>query len=417
MSQFDYKAIDPNGRFINGSSESTSLDSLVDQLHEQGLFLVQGRARRPRTAAVIPASIAPRAAPAPAAPLKRRGKVHLKEIAVFTSQLSVMVRTALPLLEALDVLARQKSSAALRAVLVEVATAVRTGKPLSEAFGSHPEIFDEVYLSLLSAGESSGKLTTMLERLSDHLQFKVRLAEKVRSALIYPAIVVTAAVAVVAFLALYVLPTFIDVFNQFELVLPLATRLLLGASQAARAGWLYILVASIATAWWARRWARSPAHARLLQIHQINMPILGELLRNISMTRSFRTLAALIEAGIPILRALKLAQASAGNAVFHELFEKIYNSAQEGRGLAVALADSPHVPDYVVNLVDTGEKTGTLPEVLGRIADMYEAETDAAVKNLISALEPIFIVGLGLAVGAMAVAVFMPMFDLAQGIK
>ncbi len=416
MPLFQYKAVDDKGKAVSGSSNAQSLESLADVLKGQGLFLTEGSVveeqvpakPEPSASASFVEAVSQMAGPA---------KVSPKDLAIFTTQLSVMVRTALPILESLEILARQNKNPAFKAVLQELSRRVREGQPLSTAFSRHPEVFDQIYISLLAAGEASGKLDVMLERLSAHLEFRVQLNQKVRAALLYPTIVVMTAVAVVAFLVVFILPTFMEVFSQFDIALPLPTRILILVSESVRKGWVLWLLGILVGWWYIRRWLTDPTHTKMVHTLQLKIPVAGELVRNIVMTRVLRTLGALTASGVPILKALKLAQASADNVVFHELLGRVFDNVREGKGLTPALAGSHYVPDAVIGMIATGEKTGTLPEVLNKIAGFYEAETDSSIKNLFSAMEPIFVILLGLVVGAIAVSVLLPMFDLAQGIE
>lgn len=416
MPLFHYKAVDGKGKSVAGSSEARSPESLADILNGQGLFLTEA------TAAEGKAPPEPRLAESPSfveavSQMAGPAKVGLKEVALFTAQLSVMVRTALPILESLEILARQDRNPAFKALLLEVSRGVREGQPLSQAFSRHPAVFDPIYISFLAAGEASGKLEVMMERLSAHLDFQMRLGQKVRSALLYPAIVLMTAVAVVAFLVVFILPTFMEVFAQFDVDLPLPTRMLIVAGESVREGWMLWLSAILFGWWYVRRWLTDPAHTKTIHTLQLRLPIAGDLVRNVVMTRVLRTLGALTSGGVPILKALRLAQASADNVVFHELLGRVFDDVEKGKGLTPAMVGSPYIPDAVIGMIATGERTGTLPEVLDKVAGFYEAETDSSIKNLFSALEPIFVILLGLVVGAIAVSVLLPMFDLAQGIE
>ena len=416
MPLFKYKAVNDKGEITNGSSNAQSLESLADILKGQGLYLTEGTVVEEQAVSAPKPAVSPTFVEA-VSQMASPTKVNSKEISIFTTQLSIMVRTALPILESLEILSRQNKNPVFKALLLDVARGVREGQPLSKAFARHPDVFDQIYISLLAAGEASGKLDIMMERLSAHLEFRVQLNQKVRSALLYPTIVVMTVVAVVAFLVVFILPTFMEVFSQFDIALPLPTRILIFVSESVRKGWMLWLVAISLGWWYVRRWLTNPTHTKLIHTLQLKIPVAGELVRNVVMTRVLRTLGALTASGVPILKALQLAQASADNVVFHELLGRVFNNVQEGKGLTPALAGSPYVPDAVIGMIATGEKTGTLPDVLNKIAGFYEAETDSSIKNLFSAMEPLFVILLGLVVGAIAVSVLLPMFDLAQGIE
>lgn len=421
MPVYRYKAIDSKGRTSSGTSDARSREALAVLLEEQGLFLMEARAALDgEDSRPAPKPRAEERKPE-AAPEERQAgagdTVSLKEVAVFTSQLAVMLRTALPILESLDMLARQSANPVFRSVVSQVSRGIRSGQPLSKCFGRYPRAFDDVYISLLSAGEASGRLDIMLDRLAAYLDFRLQLKEKVRAALIYPSIVVLTAAAVVAFMVIFVLPTFMEVFTQFDIALPLPTRALIFASGVIRDRWYLLLGLGVAAAWYAGSWAADPDHARTIDELKLRIPIAGRMTRNIVMTRVLRTLASLTESGIPIIKSLEISRAAAGNAVFEELLDEVIKDVREGRGISPALARSPLVPPTVAGMVATGEKTGNLPEVVNKVAGFYEAETDTAIKELFSAIEPVFVVGLALLVGGIAVSVLLPMFDLASGIQ
>lgn len=416
MPKYRYKAIDAKGSVAKAEVEAPSVAELTERLAARGLFLMESKVVEEESSPG-PQAVSAGETQGQERVATTRDTVSLKEVSIFTAQWAVMVRTSLPILEALDMLAHQSENAVFRSILIDIWGSVRQGQPLSKAFGRYPKVFDDVYVSLLSSGEVSGKLDIMLERLSNYLEFQLELKEKIRSSLVYPTIVILTAVAVVAFLVIFVLPTFMEVFSQFDIKLPWPTQILIFVSEQVRHLWYLLLLALGGLWWYLSSWLLDPANTKMVHGLQIKLPIVGPLTRNIVMTRILRTLGSLTESGIPILKSLELAKAASGNLIFGELIDDIIADVREGRGLAGALGRSPYVPATVAGMVATGEKTGTLPEVLGKVAAYYESETDASIKNLFSALEPLFIVGLGLMVGGIAFSVLLPMFDLASGLQ
>jgi type IV pilus assembly protein PilC len=419
MPEFRFRAIDAKGKVLSGTSSAADPGALAEILEGQGLFLMEAA----ETGGAASAAAAPAGGRAQAAfeRLKaawaRRGGTSLKEIAFFTSQLSLMVRTALPLMESLDLLASQTPNPAFREILLEIARGVSEGLPMSAAFARHPQLFDSIYTSMLAAGEAGGQMDVMLDRLTSYLDFKVKMAQNVRSALVYPVVVITVAIAVVAFLAIFIMPTFAQVFAELNVELPLSTRIVIGVSAFVRSYWYVVLLAVGALYAAFRVWAKRERNARLLDKYKLRIPVVGELARNIAMTRLLRTKASLLESGVTILKALELSKEASGNYVFRDLMEQVTQDVQNGKGLSAGFAGSPFVPAAVVGMIATGERTGTLPEVINRVASYYEAETDAAIKNLFSAIEPFFILVLGVLVGGIAVSVMLPLLDLAQAIQ
>ena len=419
MPEYRFKAIDSNGKVSSGTSAAPTLEVLAGILKGQGLFLMESNVapREHDPAAAATAASAVQVQPARLKVGRILHRISAKEVTLFTSQLAIMVRSSLPILESLEILANQCTNPTFAAILRDIARTVANGAPLSVAFAKHPKVFDEVFISLLAAGEAGGTLDTMLERLALHLDFRLKLAQSIRSALVYPMIVIATALAVIAFLVVFVLPTFMEVFAQFSIVLPWPTRALIYGSQLLRHWWYVPLLGAAAFVLAFSLWSKSPKNARILARLQLRVPVLGELVRNIVLTRTLRTLAAMLAGGITILRALELAKASADHLVFHDLLEKVYIDVKEGERLSWSLGQSPYIPPVVVGMVATGEKTGTLPEIVNRVADFYESETQTSIKNLFSAMEPLFIVVLGFMVGGIAISVLLPMFNLAQGIQ
>jgi type IV pilus assembly protein PilC len=413
MPEFEFKAVDGQGKLISGVSSAQDATSLSRILHDQGLFLMEtvelgtaetGRSRSIDVLLARLRSILP------------KPRISLKDVTFCTAQLSIMVRSALPILESLEILGEQAPNPTFRALLKDVSRSVSQGMPLSKAFARHPETFDSIYVSLLSAGEAGGDLDLMLERLTAHLDFNVKLNDKIRSALVYPCIVILTAMAVLTFLVTFVLPTFAEIFVQLNITLPLPTRILLYAGVVLRQWWYLMLAGVVAAALVFRAWVKSPKHALTVDTVLLRLPLVGNLTRNIVLTRVLRTLGSLLESGITILSSLELSKAAAGNRVFQDLLDNVGRDVREGKILSKSLSQSEHIPKVVIGMITTGEKTGTLPEVINRVAGFYEAETDTAIRNLFSALEPMFIVVLGVMVGGIAISVLLPMFDMAGGI-
>ncbi|MDD5627805.1 MAG: type II secretion system F family protein [Elusimicrobia bacterium] len=417
MPQFKFKAIDAKGATTEGRSGARDAKHLADILLQQGLFLMEAKRVTDEGLAM------PAAAPAPAEPSRAAlagalagAKVSIDAVSVFTTQFTIMVRTALPILETLQCLARQQADPTFRAMIVDVFRAVRAGGTLSAAFSRFPGAFDEVYVSLVAAGEAGGNLPLMLERLSAYINFRRDLRHKVKSAMLYPVIVMVTSVCVVAFLVVFILPTFAEVFAQFDMALPWPTRALLALSAHLRAWWILYVLAGLAAWWQASGRMSDPAWRRRVDGWALDLPVIGPLTRALILTRVLRTLSALVAGGVPILKALDLARRSAGNVVFDGVIAKVYQSAASGQGLASALKLSAYIPDEVSGMVANAERTGSLPETLQKIADFYESEVDSAIRDMLTALEPITVVILGLMVAGIAVAVLLPIFSLGQGI-
>jgi type II secretory pathway component PulF len=414
MPEFRFKALDVAGKPVQGVSSAQSEEDLAGILHRQGIFLMESEE--------VGSSEAEQAAKVPLLEragrwLQQRRRVSLKDVSFFTSQLSVMVRTALPISESLELMAEQATNPAFKRILKDVEKRVSLGTSLSAAFAAHPNAFDSIFTSLLAAGEASGRLDTMLERLAHHLDFRLQFQAKVRSALVYPCIVLLTGGLVVLFLLLFVLPTFREIFGQLGVQLPLPTRVLFFLSDTLRAHWYVFLSVIIAAAAGFRVWLLAPGNRLTWDRFVLRVPVLGILVRNIVLTRILRTMASMLESGVSILRILDLCKSTADNAVFHELLEQATRDVRDGAVLSKALARGRYIPPPVISMIATGERTGSLAEVIGRVSDFYEAQTDSAIKDLFTALEPLFIIVLGVMVGGIAVSVLLPMFELARNIS
>jgi type IV pilus assembly protein PilC len=418
MAAFTYKAIDAQGKISNGTLDTEDEGALTKALQERGLFLME--ARKSSSPVKPPPAPTPMSQLSTAAQQTPKTLVSMRvppdRIAIFTSELAVMTRTALPLEEALRVLSRQQPHPGFKAVLEDIAGQVQAGISLSEAFGRFPKVFDPVYISLLRAGEASGTVVQMLERLIVYLQFQRNLKAKVRSALIYPLIVVGATLGVVAFLLLFVLPHFAVLFSQMGSELPWPTRILLEVTHALRAGWWagLLVLGGLGVGFF--YWYRNSDNRRVFDTLLLTIPVVGTLARNIVMTRMLRILSALMSAGVPILQSLDLSCQSAGNRVFEALFKTVQDSVRQGQGIAASLYGNRYFPESVANMISNAELTGTLPDVLNKIADFYEQETDASLKDLFAMMEPLFVVILGLMVAGIAVAMLLPIFKLDSAI-
>jgi type IV pilus assembly protein PilC len=406
MPLFQYTAMDRKGKMLTGTSPATTSAALAETLKEQGMFLVAAK------------RIADPAAKPGAEPQEKktlatsRGRVSLKELALFNQKLSLLVRSSLPILEAMTCLTSQQSDITFKAVLNEITKGIEKGESLSASFSRFPDIFDQVYLSLLRVGEVSGTLPKMLASINDYIDFKVNLRNKIRGALLYPTIVLIVAVAVVSFLVFFIVPNFVVVFDQFEVELPLPTRILLGASGHMQRWW-FVYCAVIASAFfYIKHWLSFTANRKIVDTLLLNVYVLGPLVRAIVLTRTMKTLGALIGSSVPILMAIELAQAAAGNIVFFELLGRLRQRVAEGHGLAVTLAENDYIPDMVCQMVSIAERTGTLPETMLAVAEHYDKEIDSTLANVLALIEPAFVLFLGFTVGGVAVSIMIPIFRL-----
>ncbi len=341
------------------------------------------------------------------------GGVNAKELAVFTRQFSVMIDAGLPLVQCLEILASQQENKTFQKVLTGTRGAVEGGSTLSAAMKAYPKVFDPLYSNMVEAGETGGILDTILQRLSTYIEKSVKLKRAVQSALVYPIGVLTIAAGVIILLLWKVVPIFATLFAGLGVDLPLPTKIVIGLSNLVGSVFgLLILVVIGAALFGLKVWYGTPQGRFALDSLVLKLPVLGILMRKIAVARFTRTLGTLISSGVPILESLDITAKTAGNAVIEKALFQVRKSLEEGKSLTEPLKDSAVFPGMVTQMIAVGEQTGAMDAMLSKIADFYEEEVDAAVKDLLTALEPIMIVFLGVVVGGVVISMYLPLFTL-----
>jgi len=346
--------------------------------------------------------------------------VATKDLVTFTRLFATMIDAGLPLVQCLDILASQQTNKHFEVILKDVKASVEGGSSFSDALKRHPRVFDELFVNLVHAGEVGGILDSILARLSVYLEKRQKLVRQVRGALVYPSIVVVIAAGVMTVLMTFVIPAFESMFKDFgggAENLPALTRLMIGLSQNFVTYSPFLVVALIGGAVGFSYMYRTPKGKRIVHRTLLQLPVMGPVLRKIAVARFTRTLGTLLTSGVPILDALEICGRTSGNVIIEEGILKVRQSISEGKNMAEPLAEAKVFPDMVVQMIGVGEQTGALDQMLNKIADFYEEETDVAVAALTSALEPIMMVGVGGMVGVVLVAMYMPIFSLAGNIK
>lgn len=341
------------------------------------------------------------------------GGVKQDELAVFTRQFSVMIDAGLPLVQCLEILANQQENKTFQKVLTGTRSAVEGGQTLSSAMRQFDKVFDTLYVNMVEAGETGGILDTILQRLSTYIEKNVKLKRAVKSALIYPVVVLGVSAAVITLLLWKVVPIFATLFVSLDVQLPLPTRIVIGLSHFVGSIFGFLaLVLFIAFCIAIRVWYGTPKGRYLIDATLLKLPVLGILLRKISVARFTRTLGTLISSGVPILEALDITARSSGNAIVERALLQTRKALEAGRTLADPLRESEVFPGMVTQMISVGEQTGAMDTMLQKIADFYEDEVDAAVKDLLAAMEPLMIVFLGLVVGGIVISMYLPLFVL-----
>ena len=342
--------------------------------------------------------------------------ISTRDIVIFTRQFATMINSGLPLVQSLDILAEQTENKNLRSCIKDVLYDVESGHTLADAMGRHPKVFTELYVNMVSAGEAGGILDTILLRLATFLEKNDALARKIKGAMIYPAVIITVAVLAVVILLIFVIPTFQTMFASAGIPLPLPTRIVIGMSAILQAYWWALLGGAMAGVGLLRYTYGTPGGRLAIDKFMLKVPILGDLLRKAAVARFTRTLGTLVSSGVSILEGLEITAKTAGNRVIHDAVMGSRASIAGGETISGPLKESGVFPPMVVQMINVGEQTGGLDEMLSKIADFYDDEVDTAVEALLAAMEPIMIVVLGVVVGGMIVAMYLPIFDMINAV-
>ena len=338
--------------------------------------------------------------------------ISTRDIAIFTRQFATMINSGLPLVQALDILAEQTENKALKDVTHAVVYDVESGQTLADALRKHPKAFSDLYVNMVAAGEAGGILDTILLRLATFMEKNDALVRRVKGAMIYPAVIFSVMAIAVVILLLFVIPVFATMFASMGGVLPLPTRIVMGMSSFLQHYWWMLILGVVAIVWATRRYYKTPSGRLNLDKFMLAMPILGDVLRKSAVSRFTRTLGTLIASGVSILDGLEITAKTAGNRVIHDAVMESRNSIAGGETIAAPLQKSKVFPPMVISMIAVGEQTGGLDEMLSKIADFYDEEVDAAVGNLLAAMEPLMIVLLGGVVGGMIIAMYLPIFSI-----
>lgn len=345
-----------------------------------------------------------------------RKKVKSKDLSIFTRQFSVMIDAGLPLVQCLEILAQQQDNKYFQQILLQVRQDVEEGSTLAAAMARHPKVFDDLYSNMVEAGETGGILDIILQRLSTFIEKIVKLKRDIISAMIYPSAVVLLAIGAVAVIMVVVIPQFQNIFIGLlgpGEQLPLPTRIVVGISNFL-AGWggLIILASIIALVLGIRFYYKTPSGRRILDRVLLVFPILGDIFRKIAVARFSRTLSTLLSSGVPILQSLDITAKTAGNLIIEEAITKVRTGVERGESFVEPLKATEVFPHMVAQMIGIGEQTGALDAMLGKIADFYEAEVDSAIANLLTLIEPLLIGFLGVTIGSIVIAMYLPLFTL-----
>ena len=400
MAVFAYRGRSSAG-VVTGQVEADDRLSAVAQLRAKGVVATQVQEQKAKPPAVK----------------KIAGKVRDKDLAIYTRQFSTMIDAGLPIAQCLGILAEQSDSRVLRGVTSGIAKEVEAGSTLAEAFRKYPRTFDDLFTNLLEAGESGGVLDVVLQRLSAYIEKAASLKRKVKSAMVYPATIISVAVLVIIFMMTFIIPTFATMFKNLGADLPLPTKIVLWMSEFTQKWIIVIGIVCAAIIYAIKKYYQTEHGSMFIDALMLKMPIIGILIRKVAVARFTRTLGTLISSGVPILEGLRITARSAGNRVVEKAVMQARAAVSGGRTLAEPLRSTPVFPPMVLHMISVGETTGALDAMLSKIADFYDDEVDSAVSALTSLLEPLMIVFLGVVVGGLVVAMYLPIFRLVTLVK
>ncbi len=398
MPTYTYTARDARGALKSATIEAADREAVVDQLRRLRLNVVKVEE-------------------AQKAPKKSGGSIKMRDIVIFTRQFSTMINSGLPLVQALDILARQSENPALQNVTKQVVFDVESGNTVADALRKHPKAFSDLYVNMVAAGEAGGILDTILMRLATFMEKNDALVRKVKGAMIYPGVIMGVAASAIVVLLIFVIPTFQDMFASVGLALPLPTRIVIGMSEFLQGFWWAVIGGIAGSVVMLQRYYATQNGQLVIDRILLQLPVLGDVLRKSSVSRFTRTLGTLVSSGVSILDGLEITAKTSGNRVIQDAIMASRASIAGGDTIASPLEKSKVFPPMVISMIAVGEQTGGLDEMLSKIADFYDEEVDAAVSGLLALLEPMMIVFLGAVVGGMIVAMYLPIFDMINAVQ
>jgi type IV pilus assembly protein PilC len=413
MPTFEYEAMNARGETVSDSVQADSAEDAVSSIRAMNLFPTRVSEQKAERGAGRGG-----AAARPGRVRKKTlviGGVSGKRLTTFTRQLATLTDAGIPVVQALNILFRQLKPSALRNIVGDVADSVEGGASLSEAMAEHPKAFDNLYCNMVKAGEAGGMLDTVLERLAEFREKAAALRRHVRSALYYPVFVIVAASLIVSGIVRYIIPIFMKMFDEMDVETPRPTELLLGFTEWFLEWWwtIPLMLIGLFVLYKLIRATRTGRHA--IDWFKFNIPIMGPIFNKSSVARFTRTFGTLISSGVPILEALNISRDTAGNAVLASAIQNVHDAVREGDPIAAPLSQSSVCDEMVVNMIDVGEETGNLDDMLVRIADNYEEQVDVAVDSMTSLMEPVLVVFLGLIVAFIVISLFLPLVSIMTG--
>jgi type IV pilus assembly protein PilC len=396
MPSYQWKGKNRYGDVVGGVRVARSVDDLSRALQREQITVMDISAARKKFEI----------------PFLQRQKVKLKDLAIYSRQLSVLIDAELPLIQSLNILAEQTRNKYFKHVIKEIRQDVEAGSTLNQAKRKFPSVFDDLYCNLVASGEQSGSLDIMLRRLAEYLEKVVRLRAQVRQAMIYPSAVLSFAVVVVIFMLWKVIPVFASIFLELGAELPFLTSMVLTLSNFVQKYILFLAIGAVALVFAFRYWRKTESGRKITDKFLLRMPLFGKLLEKVGLSRVTRTLSTLLSGGVPMLESLKITSSTAGNVIVEDYIMQARTMVAEGTSLRDAFRQKGRFPFMMIQMVGVGEATGTLDEMLAKLADFYDEEVETSVASLLSILEPILLIVVGVLVGSIVVSMYLPIFEL-----
>jgi type IV pilus assembly protein PilC len=402
MAAYTYEAINAQGLRLTGEIHAADANTARDQLRARGLMAqtLHERAASGQGAAA------------------RFKKVKAKSLQVFARQLATMIEAGVSVVSAFTTLEQQTDDKYLRQIIGEIRSDVESGMVLSQAFARHPKVFNKLFVAMIEAGESSGTLDHVLDRLAHQIEKEAALKRRVKSAMVYPTVVLSFASLVLVFMLLFIIPVFQKVFDDLGGELPAPTKIVIAMSKALRGYWFIIFPLIFLAVWGFQRWKASEGGRPIWDRFKLRIPMrIGDVVQKVALARFSRTLSSLVASGVDIIKALEITAATAGNWVVEQAVDNVRIRVGEGVPISQPLQEDPAFPPMVGQMVKIGEETGELDKMLGKVADFYEDEVDTSIASLTSIIEPIMMIGVGAMVGTIVISMYLPMFKMLQLVK
>lgn len=400
MPIFNYVAKDQLGKTLNSTIEADDQNAVIERLRQQNLIIVSISEGKTKPKSFLTAAT--------------QKKIKIDDLVVFSRQLATMVDSGIPLVQGLDILSEQLENKSFKEIIAKTRHDIETGSSLSEAIGRHPKVFSSLYINMVKAGESSGMLDDILDRLATYLEKTAALQRKIKSSLIYPAMVTAMAILITTVLIVKVVPTFKGIFDILGGTLPTPTRVLIAFSDLVRHYFPFLIGALVVLIFALMRYIHTEQGRLQWDRLLLRLPVFGQLFRKVSVAKFSRTLSTLVKSGVPILTSLGIVGKTAGNKVIEIAVTNVRSSIREGENIAKPLAQSGVFPPMVVRMIAVGEQTGEMEKMLSKIADFYDEQVDAAVSGLTSMIEPLIIAFLGVVIGSIVIAMFLPIFKITE---